>query len=46
MVPADADQATVVGVAKNDERIAELTAGKNVVKEIYVPGRMVNLVVK
>ncbi|TRX40272.1 leucine--tRNA ligase [Corynebacterium guaraldiae] len=46
MVPADADQATVVGVAKSDERIAELTAGKNVVKEIYVPGRMVNLVVK
>ena len=46
MVPADADQDTVVGVAKADERIAELTAGKNVVKEIYVPGRMVNLVVK
>ena len=46
MVPADADQATVVGIAKGDERIAELTAGKNVVKEIYVPGRMVNLVVK
>lgn len=46
MVPADADQATVVGIAKEDERIAELTAGKNVVKEIYVPGRMVNLVVK
>ncbi|WP_049154823.1 leucine--tRNA ligase [Corynebacterium aurimucosum] len=46
MVPADADQATVVGIAKDDERIAELTAGKNVVKEIYVPGRMVNLVVK
>ena len=46
MVPADADQDTVVGIAKADERIAELTAGKNVVKEIYVPGRMVNLVVK
>ena len=46
MVPADADQDTVVGIAKAYERIAELTAGKNVVKEIYVPGRMVNLVVK
>lgn len=46
MVPADADQNTVVGIAKADERIAELTTGKNVVKEIYVPGRMVNLVVK
>ncbi|WP_295807055.1 class I tRNA ligase family protein, partial [uncultured Corynebacterium sp.] len=46
MVPADADQDTVVGIAKADERIAELTTGKNVVKEIYVPGRMVNLVVK
>ncbi|WP_408932326.1 leucine--tRNA ligase [Corynebacterium sp. YSMAA1_1_D6] len=46
MVPADADQDTVVGVAKADERVAQLTEGKNVVKEIYVPGRMVNLVVK
>ena len=46
MVPADADQATVVGIAQSDERIAQLTEGKNVVKEIYVPGRMVNLVVK
>ena len=46
MVPADADQATVVGIAQSDERIAQLTEGKTVVKEIYVPGRMVNLVVK
>ena len=28
------------------DRIVELTEGKNVVKKIYVPGRMVNLVVK
>ncbi|MDO5032654.1 leucine--tRNA ligase [Corynebacterium sp.] len=45
-VPADADQDTVVAAALADDRIAELTAGKNMVKQIYVPGRMVNLVVK
>ena len=32
--------------ALSDARIVELTEGKNVVKKIYVPGRMVNLVVK
>ena len=45
-VPADADEDTVVSAALGDARIVELTEGKNVVKKIYVPGRMVNLVVK
>ena len=45
-VPADADEGTVVSAALADARIVELTEGKNVVKKIYVPGRMVNLVVK
>ena len=45
-VAADADQDAVFEVALADAKIAELTNGKNVVKEIYVPGRMVNLVVK
>ena len=45
-VAADADQDAVFEVALADSKIAELTGGKNVVKKIYVPGRMVNLVVK
>ncbi|MER0073283.1 leucine--tRNA ligase [Corynebacterium marquesiae] len=45
-VAADADQDAVFEVALADAKIAELTSGKNVVKKIYVPGRMVNLVVK
>lgn len=45
-VPADADEEAVVSAALADARIVELTEGKNVVKKIYVPGRMVNLVVK
>ena len=45
-IAADADQDAVFEVALADAKIAELTSGKNVVKKIYVPGRMVNLVVK
>ena len=45
-MPADADEEAVVSAALADARIVELTEGKNVVKKIYVPGRMVNLVVK
>ena len=45
-VAADADQEAVFDVAFADAKIADLTSGKNVVKKIYVPGRMVNLVVK
>ena len=45
-VPADADQDAVVEVALADEKIAALVAGKNLVKKIVIPGRMVNLVVK
>ncbi|WJZ19105.1 Leucine--tRNA ligase [Corynebacterium guangdongense] len=45
-VPADADQDAVVEVALADEKIAALVEGKNLVKKIVIPGRMVNLVVK
>ena len=44
--PADADQQATLALAKADPRIAELLAGKSIVKEIVVPGRMVNLVIK
>ncbi|WP_301925658.1 class I tRNA ligase family protein, partial [Corynebacterium glaucum] len=45
-VPAEASQDEIEAVALADPRVAELTEGKNVVKTIVVPGRMVNLVVK
>ena len=46
MVPADAAQDDVVAVALADEKVADLVEGKNLIKQIVVPGRMVNLVVK
>jgi len=46
VVPADADRDALVKAAKANDRIAELLAGKQIVKEIVVPGRMVNFVVK
>ncbi|MDY5785346.1 leucine--tRNA ligase [Corynebacterium sp.] len=45
-VPADAGKEDVEKLALGDARVAELTADKNVLKVIVVPGRMVNLVVK
>jgi leucyl-tRNA synthetase len=44
--PAGADQAAVLTLAKADPRIAELLAGKTLVKEVVVPGRLVSFVVK
>ncbi|QNE88582.1 leucine--tRNA ligase [Corynebacterium incognita] len=46
MVPADAAKDTIAELAKADARVQELTQGKTIVKEVVVPGRMVNLVVK
>jgi len=45
-VAADADKATIIAAAKAEEVVQKFTAGKEVVKEIVVPGRLVNLVVK
>ncbi|WP_175934265.1 leucine--tRNA ligase [Corynebacterium sp. Marseille-P4321] len=45
-VPVDASKDAIEEIALADARVTELTAGKNVVKTIVVPGRMVNLVVK
>ncbi len=43
---ADASKDDALAAAFADEKIAELTAGKDVVKKIVIPGRMINLVVK
>jgi leucyl-tRNA synthetase len=45
-VPADAASADVETAARNDPRIAELLAGKTIVKVVVVPGRLVNFVIK
>ncbi len=45
-IPADMEQAEVLAVAKADENIVKACEGKTVVKEIYVKGRLVNIVVK
>ena len=45
-VSADADQQTILTAAKDDPKIAALLAGKSIVKEIVVPGRLVNFVIK
>jgi leucyl-tRNA synthetase len=46
MVGLDEDEATVKEKAHAIKTIADLMAGKNVVKEIYVKGRILNIVVK
>ncbi len=45
-VPADAAQADVIAAAKADSKVAAALDGKTIVKEIYVPGRIVNIVAK
>ena len=45
-IPADCDQASAIAAAKEDSRVAELIAGKQIIKEIYAPGKLVNIVVK
>ncbi len=46
VIPTGADKEEVFAVAKADSRIASLVEGKTFVKEIYVPNRVVNFVVK
>ena len=46
VVPAAADEETIIAAALVAERIPEYIAGKTIVKRIVVPGRLVNIVVK
>ena len=45
-ISADADKDSVISQAKNDEIISSMISGKDIVKEIYVPKKLVNIVVK
>lgn len=45
-IPNDAAREEVLETAKKDARIASFLEGKTLVKEIYVPGKILNFVVK
>ena len=45
-VSKDASQEEVKEAVDGDETIQNLLAGKNVVKEIYIPGKIYNIVIK
>ena len=45
-VAADIQKDDAIALAKAEDRIAAEINGKNVVKEIYVPGKLVNIVIK
>ena len=45
-VAADIQKDDAIALAKAEDRIAAEINGKNVVKEIYVPGKLVNIAVK
>ena len=46
VIPKDADKDEAVAAVKASERLAALIEGKQIVKEIYVPGRIINLIIK
>ncbi len=43
-VPADVSKEDALSTARTDDKIAKLIAGKTIRREIYVPGRLINLV--
>ncbi len=46
VIPADIEADEAIALAKKDEKIAEAIDGKTIVKELYVKGRLVNIVVR
>ncbi len=46
MIPAEAEQDAVLEIVRADEKLASLLEGKNIVKVIYVKGKLINLIVK
>ena len=46
MLPANCPKDEAIALAKADERVAAAIEGKTVVKEISVPNKIVNIVVK
>ena len=46
VIPTNATREEMIAAAKADEKIAALIDGKTIVKEIAVPGKLVNLVIR
>lgn len=46
VLPASANKDEVIAAVKSNARVSELIEGKTIIKEIYVPGKLVNIVVK
>ncbi len=45
-VPADISEEDAISLAKNEEKVAAEIEGRNIIKELYVKGRLVNIVAK
>ena len=46
VIETNEDKDSVLAKAKADEKVIETIAGMNIVKEIYIPNKLVNIVVK
>ena len=46
MIPADASREDMIAAAKANPKIAAQLEGKTIIKEIAVPGKLVNIVAK
>ena len=45
-VPADISEKDAIALAKGEEKVAAEIEGRNIIKELYVKGRLVNIVAK
>ena len=45
-VPVDITKAEALDLARREQNVAKFILGKKIVKEIFVPGRIVNIVVR
>ena len=45
-MPAGADKDSILTAAKEEPKVQAQLEGKTIIKEIYVPGKMVNIVAK
>ncbi|MGC2274061.1 MAG: hypothetical protein WA539_18940, partial [Candidatus Sulfotelmatobacter sp.] len=46
VVSAEASEEHILERALADEKVQSITTGKHIVKKIFVPGKLVNIVVK
>ena len=46
VVPVDGDKEEILAAALKDDKVNEAIDGKSIIKQIYVPNKLVNFVVK